>query len=71
MKRTSEIQNLPWKLIQQWEANNEVRSLHKYAIKAAHKPKNAISNEKVIIFVGNDKIVREKIGTRWSEPYYA
>lgn len=71
MKQNIEVQNLPWKLVQQWDANNEVRVLHKYSIKAVHKSKNAFSNEKVIFFVGEKKIVREKIGTRWSEPYHA
>lgn len=70
MMNNVEVTNLPWKLIQQWEANNEVRDIQKYGIKAVHKSKNAFSNEKVIIFRGNAKIIREKIGTRWSEPYY-
>lgn len=66
-----EVENLPWKLIQQWNADGVVQELHKYAIKAVHKPKNAFSNEKIIIFRGNSKIVREKIGTQWTKPYYA
>lgn len=61
--------HLPWKLIQQWEANGEFRNISKYNISATHKPKTIFGNEKLIIFKDNVKIVREKINTKWSDPY--
>jgi hypothetical protein len=59
-------ENLPWKLIQQWNADGEIRHIPKYGISAVHKPRNTFSNEKVVIFRGNEMLVREKIGTKWS-----
>jgi hypothetical protein len=70
MFTTAKIGDLPWKLVQQWDADGVVRHIEKYDISAVHKPRTVFSNEKIIILRGNSKIIREKISNKWTEPFY-